>query len=110
MIKKTTDIQIQISLDENHIAEEIKWSAKDGDVFNKSCKAFMLYIWDNKEETIHMNLWTKKMPIENMKKFFYQIFISLGDVYQKATLDKIIAEEIYNFGRQFAEKVKLIKK
>lgn len=110
MIKKKTDIQIQVSLDENHVPEEIHWSAEDGGVFNKSCKSLMLSIWGNtQEETASIDLWTKEMPVEDMKKFFHQIFISMGDTYQRATSDEVVAGEIRDFGRRFAEKTELIK-
>ncbi|XOD67474.1 MAG: gliding motility protein GldC [Flavobacteriales bacterium Tduv] len=111
MIKKKTNIQIQVILDENHVPEEIHWSAEDGGVFNKPCKALMLSIWDNaQEETARMELWTKEMPVEDMKKFFHQVFISMGNTYQRATSDEAVAGKIRDFGYRFMEKTELIKK
>ncbi|XOD69027.1 MAG: gliding motility protein GldC [Flavobacteriales bacterium AspAUS03] len=110
MIKKKTHIQIHVKLDENHVPEEIYWSAEDGGISDKSCKALMLSVWDNtKEETARMDLWTKEMPVEDMKKFFHQILISMGDTYHRATSDESTAREIRNFGQRFAEKTELIK-
>ena len=39
MSKKNTYIKINVSLDDNKVAEKIKWSAPDGGVENKEAKA-----------------------------------------------------------------------
>lgn len=106
MIKKKTNIDIHIHLDEKNIPEEIFWNSKDGNILNKTCKAFILSIWNNnKEETSTIELWIKNMPIQDMNKFFYHTFVSIGNAYERATSNKIISQEIKKFGYNFFKKV-----
>jgi|GEM_PF-629288 len=69
---KTSEIKITVDLDENHIPEKMHWSASDGGV-NGPCKAFMLSVWDSKENnTLRIDLWNKEMTVDDMKKFAHQ--------------------------------------
>ncbi len=108
MSKKNTHIKINISLDENKVAEKIKWSAPDGGVKNKDAKAMFLSFWDSEKiETLKMDLWIKEMPINEMKLFFYQNIVSLGETYFKATNDNKTHLSIKKFSKEFAEQIKL---
>ena len=44
------------------------------------------------------------MPVDEMKRFFHQVLLSLGDSYQKATDEEEIAEEIRKFAEYFADR------
>ena len=83
-MKKST-INFTVSLDENHIPEKIEWAASDtGEEGIKEAKALMISLWDEKENnTLRMDLWTKKMMVDEMRHFFMQsliisIILSLG--------------------------------
>ena len=105
MIKKHTQIKIEVGLDENHIPEEIKWSAEDGNTWDNKSKAMILSLWDDKEKvSLYLNLWIKQMPLEEMKAFYYQVFISMAESYKKASLDEELAMDIENFGKAFIKK------
>ena len=70
-VTKTSDIKFQISLDENNVPEQLHWTAQDGGIANEEAKAVMLNIWDSKaKETMRIDLWTKDMPVDEMKIFF----------------------------------------
>ena len=108
MSKKNTYIKINISLDDNKVAEKIKWSAPDGGVEDKEAKAIFLSFWDSeKSETLKMDLWVKEMPINDMKLFFYQNLVSLGETYFKATNDNKSYNSIKKFSKEFAKEIKL---
>lgn len=110
MIKKKTNINLQIHLDEKNIPEKIFWHSQDGNISNAECKAFILSIWNNnKEETSTLELWIKNMPIQDMNKFFYHTFLAIGNAYQRATSNQIISQEIKNFGYEFLKKVHISK-
>jgi len=65
---KETEITIKVKLDSNNIPEEIYWSAPDGGMKDEQSKAILLSFWDSaKKETLKMDLWTKEMPIDEMK-------------------------------------------
>lgn len=107
MSKKST-INFTVTLDENHIPEKIEWLASDTGEEDglKEAKAMMISLWDEKENnTLRMDLWTKKMMVDEMKHFFMQSLITMSDVYERATNDSSIANEIREFGKSVGEKM-----
>ncbi|MDR2121663.1 MAG: gliding motility protein GldC [Flavobacteriaceae bacterium] len=102
---KETEINFNIQLDENHIPEKIVWAAPDGGIVGADTKAVLLSVWDDEtKEALRIDLWTKEMPVDDMKRFFHQVFISLGDSYQKATDEEDVADEIRRFAEYFADR------
>ena len=70
------------------IPESINWSATDGGVTNENAKAMMMGVWDDKtSECLRIDLWTKDMLMDDMKRMFHQTFISMADGYERATED-----------------------
>lgn len=100
---KKTQINIDIELDENHIPEKMHWSAEDGGIRNEETKAVMVSVWDDKEkEALRIDLWTKEMPMDDMKRFYHQIFISMANSYQRATSEDQVSDYIIEFAENFA--------
>lgn len=109
-ITKTSDIQFLISLDENHVPEKLHWTAQDGGIQNEEAKAVMLNIWDsNAKETMRIDLWTKDMPVDEMKVFFHQTLVAMADTYHRATGDERMTDTMKDFCDYFAEKLELKK-
>jgi len=107
-IKHNSEIKIEVGLDENKIPEMMKWSADDGGITNKESKALLLSVWDGKEkETYKINLWTKDMPVDEMKQFFHQTLVSMADSFQLATNDEKMSATMRDFCDYFAEKLEL---
>ncbi len=107
---KTSTIQLNIALDENQIPDKMMWTAPDGGVQNEATKAFLLSVWDFKnKETLKIDLWTKDMPVDEMKQFFYQTLVSMAETYRKATNDEQMAATMLDFCDYFAEKLELKK-
>lgn len=104
---KQSEINIKVSLDENHIPEKIEWSSSDeSQEANSTCKAFMMSLWDAKENnTLRIDLWTKDMMIDEMKHFFFQSMITMSDTFERATNDAATAEEIREFAKKIGEKI-----
>lgn len=110
MSKSTSEIKFQIELDENKVPEKVKWSAQDGGVDAQEAKAILLSIWDSKaQETLRIDLWTKDMPVDEMKKFYHQTLVAMADTFQRATNDEKMADTMRDFCDYFAEKMDLIK-
>jgi gliding motility-associated protein GldC len=106
--KITSDIKITVELDENRVPEKLSWSAQDGGVQKEDAKAMMLSIWDSKvQETLRIDLWTKDMPVDEMKKFFHQTLVAMSDTFQRATQDEKMADTMKDFCDYFAEKMEL---
>ncbi|WKS94400.1 gliding motility protein GldC [Riemerella columbina] len=102
---RKTQITINVELDENHIPEKITWNAQDGGIEAQETKATMISVWDDQAlEALRIDLWTKEMPVDHMKRFFHQILISLGHTYQRATGEDDVAAWMEEMAEEFAVK------
>jgi len=107
---KTSKIELVVELDDNRIPEKLKWTAEDGGITNEEAKAMMLSVWDSKEqETLRIDLWTKDMPVDEMKKFFHQTLVSMSETFNRATQDEKMTATMKDFCDYFAEKMELKK-
>jgi len=107
---KTSKIELVVELDDNRIPEKLKWTAEDGGISNEEAKAMMLSVWDSKEqETLRIDLWTKDMPVDEMKKFFHQTLVSMSETFNRATQDEKMTATMKDFCDYFAEKMELKK-
>ena len=101
-------IVLNVELDENRVPEKLNWSAQDGGVDNEEAKAIMLSVWDsNAQETLKIDLWTKDMPVDEMKLFFHQTLVTMSDSFLRATQDEKMAGDMKDFCDYFAEKLVL---
>ena len=106
----TSEIKFLVELDENRVPEKLTWSAEDGGVELEEAKAIMLSIWDSKvQETLRIDLWTKDMPVYEMKLFFHQTLVAMSETFQRATQDEKMADTMKDFCDYFAEKMELKK-
>jgi gliding motility-associated protein GldC len=106
----TSEIKFQVELDENKVPEKLLWSAEDGGVNAEEAKAIMLSIWDsNQKESMRIDLWTKDMPVDEMKIFFHQTLVSMSETFKRATNDEKMADTMMDFCDYFAEKLELKK-
>ena len=103
-----SEININIELDENRVPEKLNWTAKDGGVENEETKAMFLSVWDSKnKESLRIDLWTKDMPVDEMKIFFHQTLVSMSETYHRATQDEKMSATMKDFCDYFAEKLEL---
>ena len=101
-------IVLNVELDENRVPEKLNWSAQDGGVNNEEAKAVMLSVWDSKsQETLKIDLWTKDMPVDEMKLFFHQTLVTMSDTFLRATQDEKMTATMKDFCDYFAEKLEL---
>jgi gliding motility-associated protein GldC len=102
---KKSEIKFTVDLDEEKIPENISWSATDSGMDgDKPASAIMLSIWDPKDHTsLRIDLWTKKMLVDDMKRFYYENFITMADAYRRSTNDDEGAASIKNFAESFGK-------
>lgn len=94
---KTTELTFRVTVDENNLPQNISWSAPAAGE-NSSCKSVMIALWDEKENnTLRIDLWTKDMMVDEMKKFFHQNVITLTDTYLRATGDEATTKKVKDF-------------
>ena len=109
MSKKTSEIKFTVGTDENNVPEKIEWFASAENT-GGPCKAIMLSLWDEKDKnTLRIDLWNKEMTIDEMKQFFHQTLLTMTDTYERATNDKLLAEDMRDFCAYFGTKTGLIK-
>lgn len=110
MAKHTSKIELEVELDENRVPERLSWSAQDGGIKNEEAKAVMLSVWDSKkQESLRIDLWTKDMPVDEMKLFFHQTLVTMSDTFNRATQDEKMTATMKDFCDYFAEKLELNK-
>ena len=110
MATHTSSIKLNIELDDNRVPERLFWTAQDAGITNEEAKAMLLSVWDAKaQETLRIDLWTKDMPVDEMKVFFYQTLVAMSDTFNKATQDEKMTATMKDFCDYFAEKLELKK-
>ena len=110
MSKKTSQIVLTVGLDENKVPEKLNWTAEDGGITNAEAKAMMLSVWDSKaQESLRIDLWTKDMPLDEMKVFFHQTLTAMANTFKRATNDDKMSATMLDFCDYFAEKLELKK-
>ena len=106
----TSKIELNVELDENRVPEKLFWTAEDGGITNEEAKAMMLAVWDSQtQETLRIDLWTKEMPVDEMKVFFHQTLVAMSDTFYRATQDEKMSTTMKDFCDYFAEKLELKK-
>lgn len=105
-IMTNSDINIHVELDEEKVPEKIKWSASSSSAEDlQPAKAMLLAFWDPADKTaLKIDLWTKDMMTDEMADFFYQVFFTMGDTFQRATQRKDLSDYIKRFANDFHKK------
>ena len=81
------------------------WHAQDGGIEKEETKATMISVWDDKKmEALRIDLWTKEMPVDQMKMFLHQILISISHTYQRATGEEDVATWMEEMAEEFAQR------
>jgi len=108
---KRAEIKLIVELDDNNVPQNITWESTDSE--NKDAvpvKSFMLALWDhNYKNTMRIDLWTKDMPVDEMKKFFFETLQTMGDSFLRATGEKNIVEDLRDYCAHFAEKMEITR-
>ncbi|MBS1638344.1 MAG: gliding motility protein GldC [Bacteroidetes bacterium] len=101
----SSEIKIKVTVDENHLPHQIVWEAPDAGE-TSACKSMMLALWDEKENnTMRIDLWTKDMSVDEMKKFFHQNIVTLTDTYLRATGDEATVKDIRNYMSELGKRM-----
>lgn len=110
MANMTSKIELKVELDDNRVPEKLTWTAEDGGINDEDAKAMLLSVWDSKtQETLRIDLWTKDMPVDEMKLFFHQTLVAMSDTFNRATHDEKMTATMKDFCDYFAEKLELKK-
>lgn len=102
-------INIEVVLDEQNVPENIIWSATDLEGYDEAeCRAMLLSMWDHRsKDTLRLDLWTKKMTVDEMKIFFHQTLVTMADTLEKSINDPRISGDMRDFCEYFAERMEI---
>ncbi len=94
-MKKST-INFTVELDQQNIPDKILWEATDKpDPGLSDTKAISIALWDHTQKnTLRIDLWTKDMPVDEMKRFYIDCIGGLAQSALTATGDEFIANEV----------------
>ena len=87
---RESEIKLKVQLDDQNIPEKIEWDAdeKDGAGYNES-KSISLSLWDHtKKNTLRIDLWTKDMPVDEMKRFYIDCLGGISQTLLNSTGDQ----------------------
>jgi gliding motility-associated protein GldC len=110
-MKHTSNISIDVMLDEDRIPENISWRATDSTADTvQSAKAMMLAFWDGADKSaLRIDLWTKTMMVDEMADFYYQVFMTMADTFQRATNQPDLTNEMKAYAADFIKKFRSLQ-
>lgn len=93
---RKTEINFNIDLDQNNVPEKIMWDATDkSETGFTEAKSISISLWDHEQKnTMRIDLWSKDMPVEEMKKFYIDCIGGLSQSVLSSTGDEHMASEI----------------
>lgn len=105
---KKSEINFKIELDGNNVPEKILWDATDKPEsgFSES-KSISLALWDHEQKnTLRIDLWTKEMPVNEMKRFYIDCLGGLAQSVLTSTGDEAMSNEINQLCDKLAEQIR----
>lgn len=102
MSESKAEIHITITLDERRLADSIEWQASETDIPGpQRADAFTLSLWNrDAQDTLGIDLWTKQLPVPEMRMMVGQTLIRLGGVFARATKDDALGAKITELGAE----------
>ena len=101
-----SEIKITVQLDAEKVPQQISWSATESTADTpQKAKAVFLAFWDPIDKTaLRIDLWTKGMMVDEMADFYFQIFTTMADTFQRATKHNGLSDEMKAFAKDFHKK------
>jgi gliding motility-associated protein GldC len=105
---RNSNIQFNIQLDSNNVPDRIEWNATDKPEEGPSeTKSISISLWDHvQKNTMRIDLWTKEMPVEEMKRFYIDCLGGLAQSVLSATGDEKMSTEINQLCEKLAHHVR----
>ena len=99
-------INIKVHLDDQKVPEQITWSASASNATTpQKAKAMVVALWDAADKAaLRIDLWTKDMMIDEMADFYFQVFSTMADTFQRATKQEELSRDIKEFAGKFHKK------
>ncbi|MDH5608031.1 MAG: gliding motility protein GldC [Cyclobacteriaceae bacterium] len=93
---RETKITFNVTLDDENIPEKIQWDADDKGMEGLlDTKSISVALWDDqKKNTLRIDLWTKDMTIDEMKRFYIDCLGGISQTLLSSTGDEFMSAEI----------------
>ena len=93
---RKSEIKFVVELDKDNIPEKITWDADEKDQPGPAeTKSISLSLWDQENKnTRRIDLWSKDMPMDEMKRFYIDCLGGLSQSVLNATGDEFMSQEI----------------
>jgi gliding motility-associated protein GldC len=106
----SSQIRINVGLDENRVPIHIDWEADDQSGQGpQDCKAFMLSLFERQtKETLRIDLWTQDMQVAEMDRLMFHTLRSMADSYLRASNNVELARHFQAFAHHFGEQTGII--
>ena len=93
---RKSKILIEVELDDDNIPEKINWDADEkAEPGLSETKSISLSLWDHKlKNTLRIDLWSKDMPVEEMKRFYIDCIGGLSQSILNSTGDEYMSGEL----------------
>tara|TARA_Y100001936_G_C16057245_1_gene661865 strand:- start:1666 stop:1998 length:333 start_codon:yes stop_codon:yes gene_type:complete len=105
---KKSEIKFIVTLDEENIPEKIEWMAEDNINSGLSeTKTISISLWDEKKNnTLRIDLWTKEMKTDEMKRFYVDCLGGLSQSILNSTGDEFMSKETNSLCDRLIEHIK----
>ena len=92
---KKSNINFTVQLDQNNVPDKILWEATEKPEPGLSeTKSISIALWDHKEKnTLRIDLWSKDMPVDDMKRFYVDCIGGLAQSMLSSTGDEFMADQ-----------------
>ena len=106
-MRKTT-INFAVELDDNNLPDKITWDATDKPENTLSqTRSLSLALWDHQQKnTLRIDLWTKDMTVDEMKRFYVDCIGGLSQSALTATGDEAFSSEMSKLCERLIELIK----
>ncbi len=107
-MKTTSEINFTIELDEERIPENITWDATEKpEDAGDATSAISISIWDPEiKNTMRIDLWTKDMPVDEMKRFYVDCLGGMAQSLLNSTGDEFMSSEMNMLCEKLVEHLK----
>jgi len=104
---KTSEINFKVELDNNNVPEKIWWDATEKpEPGLTQTKSISISLWDHvQKNTMRIDLWSKEMPVEEMKRFYIDCLGGLAQSILSSTGDEKMAGEINNLCEKLSKEI-----
>lgn len=102
---KKSEIKFVVELDEQNVPEKILWEADDKQNNGLSeTSAISLNLWDpGHKNTLRIDLWTKELPVDEMKRFAIDTIGGMAQTILSATGDEYMATEMNSLAERMVK-------